>query len=255
MVMGVVDVMVTDGVARVVLNRPPVNVLDLGAARALADALEEVKGRTDLAAVVLVGHGKAFCAGVDVRDHLPDRGAEMIREFHRACGVLLEIDAPVVAMVHGAALGGGCELALLCDVVVAATAATFGVPEIKLGVFPPVAAVALARITSPQLASEMVLSGRTLTAAEAERAGIVNRVTPEAELEYAVNALARTFRSLSHRSLRVAKRALRLSRQRPTPEEIAESERLYLDELLHDPDAIEGLQAFLDKRPPQWSKE
>ena len=253
--MGVVDVMVTEGVARVVLNRPPVNVLDLGAARALADALDEVKGRPDLAAVVLAGHGKAFCAGVDVRDHLPDRGADMIREFDRACRVLLEIEAPVVAMVQGAALGGGCELVLLCDVVIAATAATFGVPEIKLGVFPPVAAVALARITSPQLASEMVLTGRTLTAAEAERAGIVNHVRPEAELEYAVNALARAFRSMSPRSLRVAKRALRLSRQRPSSEELDAAEKLYLDELLNDPDAIEGLTAFLEKRPPRWSRE
>ena len=105
--MAVAEVTMSGGIARVMLDRPPLNVIDLGAARDLARALEHVREQRGLTAVVLEARGKAFCAGVDVRDHLPDRGAEMLREFHRVCRLLLEIESPVVAAVRGAALGGG----------------------------------------------------------------------------------------------------------------------------------------------------
>ncbi len=252
--MGVVEVMVADEVARVTLNRPPLNVLDLAAARELGGVLEHVKRMGRLCCVVLRASGKAFCAGVDVRDHLPDRGADMLHEFHRACRLLLDLDVPVIAAVHGAALGGGCELTLCCDLVLAAESATFGFPEIKLGVFPPVAAVGLARIAGAHRASELVLTGRVLTAAEAERVGLVSRVTADGELEAAVDGFTQAFVTLSASGLRAAKRALRLGRPRPGAEEIAAAERLYLDELLHHPDAIEGLQSFLEKRPPRWGR-
>src|SRR5437867_11063033 len=134
--MGIVQVSLSAGVARVVLDRPPLNVIDLEGARELAGALESLRSRPDLSAVVLAARGRAFSAGVDVRDHLPDRGAAMLSEFHRACRLLLDIEVPVVAAVQGAALGGGCELTLICDLVWASDRASFGQPEIKLGVFP-----------------------------------------------------------------------------------------------------------------------
>jgi cyclohexa-1,5-dienecarbonyl-CoA hydratase len=248
------EVSTTEGVARVVLDRPPLNVIDLDAARELCAALEAVGREHGLSAVVIEARGKAFCAGVDVRDHLPDRGTQMLREFDRACEMLIEMEVPVIAAVHGPALGGGCELAMVCDLVWAAESARFGVPEIRLGVFPPVAAVALARLVPPAIANEMVLTGRILTAAEAERFGLVNRVEPDGELASSLDELLAALRSLSPAALRAAKRALRLSRMRPTSEEIALAEHFYLDERLDAPDAIEGLTAFLEKRAPRWPK-
>ena len=252
--MSAVDLATSQHVARVTIKRPPLNVIDLETARELTQMLERVAGLSDARMLVLSGDGGAFSAGVDVRDHLPDRGAEMIHEFHRACLALLAIDVPVVAIVRGACLGGGCELTLCCDVVVAARSARFGFPEIKLGVFPPVAAVGLARVIGAHRASELVLTGRTVDAAEAERIGLVNQVVQDGELAAAVDEVAGTFTALSAPGLRAAKRALRIAHPRPTPEEIAEAEALYMDERLSAPDAIEGLRAFMEKRTPRWVK-
>jgi cyclohexa-1,5-dienecarbonyl-CoA hydratase len=251
--MAIAEVSRQDGVARVVLDRPPLNVIDLDGARALAGALEGVQRMEGLAAVVLAARGKAFCAGVDVRDHLPDRGAAMLAAFLRACRLLLGIETPVIAAVQGPALGGGMELTLVCDLVVASSRATFGQPEIKLGVFPPLAAAALPHLVPHHLASELVLTGRVLTAEEALRAGLANRVAPPEEFDAAVEALLAELRALSAPSLRLAKRALRLSRWRPEPDEIEAAERFYVEHLMHTPDAVEGLQAFLEKRPPAWA--
>ncbi len=249
--MGFVTTRVERGVARVTLERPPLNIVDLGTARELAAALEEVRGGEPLAAVVIQSRGRAFCAGVDVRDHLPDRGADMLLAFHRVCRLLLDLEAPVIAAVRGPALGGGCELTLACDIVIAAAEASFSQPEILLGVFPPLACVALPHRVPAHLASEMVLTGRTLTADEALRGGLVNRVVPGAELEAAVEVVLEKLRSLSVSSLRVAKRALRIA-QRFETRDLEAAERLYIDQLMNTPDAIEGLEAFLGKRAPVW---
>ncbi len=251
--MAIVEVTRQDGVVRVVLDRPPVNVIDLEGARELAGALAGVQRMESLTAVVLAARGKAFCAGVDVRDHLPDRGAAMLSEFHRVCRLLLAIEAPVIAAVQGAALGGGMELTLVCDLVVSSARATFGQPEIRLGVFPPLAAAALPHLVPFHLASELVLAGRVLSADEALRAGLVNRVAPPEQFEAAVESLLGELRPLSPHSLRLAKRALRLGRWRPEPDEIEAAERFYVDQLMLTPDAIEGLTAFLEKRPPVWA--
>jgi cyclohexa-1,5-dienecarbonyl-CoA hydratase len=247
-----VEVTKEQGVARVTLNNPPVNVIDLPTARELARRLAEVRRLEGLTAVVLRGHGRTFCAGVDVRDHLPDRGGEMLHEFHRACRLLLELPVPVVAAVQGPALGGGCELTLMCDLVVASERATFGQPEIKLGVFPPLASVVLPRVVGQHLASDMLLTGRVLGAPEAQRCGLVNRIAPEHELSVALESLLEELGALSPASLRLAKRAMRLTRQHPAPEEIDAAERLYVDELMPTVDAVEGLKAYLEKRPPKW---
>ena len=248
-------VSVAGRVARVALDRPPLNVIDLGAANDLAAAFESLRARRDLCAVVLEGRGRAFCAGVDVRDHLPDRGEEMLHRFHHACLALAAIEAPTIASVRGVALGGGCELTLMCDLVWAAEGATFGQPEIQLGVFPPLAAVALPRLVSPRLAAEMILTGRVLTAAEAGKAGLVNRVVESETLAGAVEELVGGLSALSPASLRITKQALALSRRRPTPEQVWEAEHYYVEHLLHLPDAIEGLTAFMEKRAPAWATE
>jgi cyclohexa-1,5-dienecarbonyl-CoA hydratase len=203
--------------------------------------------------VLLEARGKAFCAGVDVRDHLPDRGAEMLHEFHRVCRAILEIESPVVAAVHGPALGGGCEITLVCDLVLASTRATFGQPEIKLGVFPPLASVILPRLIAPHLASDLLLTGRILSAEEALGAGLVNRVAGDEEPGSAVESLLAELAALSPSSLILAKRAMAFARRRPDPMEIDEAERFYVEHLMGTSDAIEGLNAFLEKRAPVWA--
>jgi len=247
-----VELVIRDRVAHVVLDRPPLNVVDLGMAGALAAVFDGLARERALAAVVLEARGRAFSAGVDVRDHLPDRGAAMIRAFDRACLALFALEPPVVATVTGAALGGGCELLLACDLVNAGEAATFGFPEIALGVFPPVAAVALGARIGAARAADLVLTGRTIAAAEAERIGLVSRVVPEAGVAAARDEVLARFRSLSPAALRAAKRALALGRPPALAEAVAAAERLYFEERLEAADAIEGLNAFLAKRAPAW---
>lgn len=242
-------------VARLTLDRPPLNVIDLDYARRLTSELGAFTWEPAIAALVVEAKGRAFCAGVDVRDHLPDRGAPMLAEFHRVCGLLLECPVPVVAAVHGAALGGGCELTLVCDLVVASSDASFGQPEIKLGVFPPLASVALPRIAPFHVASEMLLLGTALTAGEARDAGLVNRVAEPGHFPEALEAMLAELLALSPASLRLAKRALALGKPRPSRAEIGEAERFYVDHLMHTPDSIEGLRAFMEKRAPEWTRE
>lgn len=247
-----VHVMVERGLGRVEMERPPLNVIDMESAGELEEAIVSVASRADVAVIVLEGRGRAFCAGVDVRDHLPDRGAAMLRAFHRACVALLEAPQPTVAIVQGAALGGGCELTLCCDLVIAADRATFGQPEIRLGVFPPLAAVALPRIVPPHLAAELLLSGRSMSAAEAAQWGLVNRVVEQDALAGAAKELLEGMLALSPASLRLTKQAMRRPGSWPTAGEIEDAERLYVERLMETPDAVEGLQAFLEKRPPRW---
>lgn len=244
---------VQGGVARLEIDRPPLNVIDLSLAAELAAMVRAAAERKDVAVIALSGSGRAFCAGVEVRDHLPDRGAEMLRAFHAACLALLEAPQPTVAIVQGAALGGGCELTLACDLVVAAERATFGQPEIRLGVLPPLAAVALPRMIPSHLASELLLTGRVLGAREAERWGLVNRVVADADLGAAADEMLRTLRELSPASLRLTKELLRRLHARPNAVEIDAAERFYVEHLLETPDAIEGLRAFLEKRTPRWA--
>ena len=250
-----VHVTVDRGLARLELDRPPLNVIDLDSAQELAAAIEEVAARDEVAVLMLSGRGRAFCAGVDVRDHLPDRGAAMLHAFHRACLALLEARQPVVATVQGAALGGGCELTLMCDLVIASERATFGQPEIKLGVFPPLAALALPRMIPFHHASELLLTGRIVTAAEAQSMGLVNRVETAAGLETAAMDVVNHLLALSPSTLRLTRKALAGSRVRPTRDEIEASERFYVEQLMNTPDAIEGLKAFLEKRAARWNSQ
>ncbi|HET9325454.1 MAG TPA: enoyl-CoA hydratase-related protein [Candidatus Eisenbacteria bacterium] len=247
-----VHVTVERGLARVELDRPPLNVIDLGSATELALAIEGVAARDEVAVIAVTGRGRAFCAGVDVRDHLPDRGADMLRAFHHACLALLESPQPTVAIVQGAALGGGCELTLACDLVLASERASFGQPEIKLGVFPPLAAVALPRVIASHLASELLFTGRIVGAAEAARIGLVNRVVEESGLAAAAEETLGELLALSPASLRLTKELMRRSRGW-TAEDIRAAERFYVERLMRTPDAVEGLEAFLQKRAPRWS--
>lgn len=238
--------------ARITLDRPPVNVLTIAMLEELAAAVEEAAA-TDARVLVLTGAGKAFCAGVDVADHTADRVETMIHAFARAIRALLDAEQPVVAVVNGAALGGGLELALACDLVLARADARLGQPEIRLGVFPPAAAALLPRRVGTQAALDLALTGRTVTGEEAARLGLVARVAPGDELAAASDALVRQLAALSGPVLALTKRAVREGLERSLTDALAHADRLYLNDLMQLNDPHEGLAAFVEKREPVWS--
>ncbi len=244
----------SDGaVARLVLKRPPLNILDLETIRELNRVLRDLRADDALRALVISAEGKAFSAGVSVEDHLPGRVELMLGAFHDVFRQLRRLGCPTVAAVQGLALGGGCELACFADFVIASENASFGVPEIKLGVFAPVAAVHFPDRIGPARTLQLLLSGDVLPAAEAARIGLVDQVVPAAGLRSAVEACVARLRDKSATALRLAKRAALRSADRDFDVRLAEAERSFLEELMKTPDAVEGLHAFLEKRPPVWS--
>jgi len=240
-----------DGLARITLDRAPLNVLDIAMLDELAEAIEAVAD-PQVNAVLLTGAGKAFCAGVSVEDHTPERVDAMIGAFHGVIDRLLGLSAPVISAVNGAALGGGCELALACDVVWVKEGAKIGQPEIGLGVFPPAAAVLLPRLIGRQRAMDLVLSGRVVESAEAVQLGLASRVIPAEAFDDDVTEQARILASRSRPVLRLAKRAVREGAEGDAGAAMRHVERLYLEDLMALEDAREGLAAFVEKRAPVW---
>ena len=236
---------------RITLADPPLHILDIAMLNDLRDAIARV--RNDRHCLIIDAQGdKAFSAGASVQDHLGDRVIEMLRVFHDCFRVLSRLELTTVALVRGPALGGGCELAMACDFVLASDRARFGQPEINLGVFPPVAAYQLSRLIAPRRGLELLLTGDPIDATTAERHGLVNAVFPAAEFDAKSEEwLARLYRQ-SASSLRFAKKAFRLAQSDDFEERLANVERLYLDELMKTEDATEGLNAFLEKRKPEW---
>lgn len=240
------------GVVRLVLDRPPLNVLHVPMLEELREALGEVEADGGAKVLVLAGAGRAFCAGVDVADHLEDRVATTLGLFHGSIRRLLALEIPVLAAVHGAALGGGFELLLACDVVLAAEGARLGQPEVRLGALPPVGAALLPRLVGRQRALDLILTGRVMEAEEARAWGLVSRLFPEDRLETAVAEYARGLASLSRPVLALAKRAVGEGLERDVDGALEHAEALYLEELIRLEDAREGLAAFLEKREPAW---
>ncbi len=241
-----------DGVARLVLNRPPLNVLHIPMLQELDEVLTELAADPELKLLVMTGEGKAFCVGVDVADHTADRVELMIEAFHGVIRKLLLLEMPVVAAVNGAALGGGCELLLACDLVIASEKAKLGQPEIRLGVFPPVAAALMPRLIGRQRALDLVLTGRVIGAAEAREMGLVGRVVPVEGFDEAIAEYVGSLSSLSRPVLRLTKRTVVEGMAESLWDAFDRAEKRYLHELMELDDAHEGLAAFLEKREPVW---
>jgi cyclohexa-1,5-dienecarbonyl-CoA hydratase len=241
-----ISITADDHAYRITLDDPPLNILDIEMLEQLRDAIAGVK--PDRHALIIDAAGeKAFSAGASVHDHLGDRVVTMLERFHDCFRMLAKLDLVTVALVRGAALGGGCELAMACDFVLASDRAKFGQPEINLGVFPPVAAYQLSRLTSPRRGLELLLTGETIDAQAALSLGLVNAVVSDFE-----PWLERLWKQ-SASSLRFAKKAFRLAQSADFDERLAAVERLYLEELMKTNDANEGLNAFVEKRKPAWS--
>ncbi len=244
-----------DTVARVTLNQPPLNIIDIPMIEELHSALAKVHSSKDVKVLVIDHQGKAFSAGVSIKDHTPNKVGEMLEKFHAMFRLLNSLAVPSLALVDGMALGGGCELAVVCDMVLASDRATFGQPEIKVGVFPPVAAVLFPRLVGRNRALELVLTGETIDAAEAKAMGLINKVFPTQGFYEKAEEFIRKLTSLSGPVLRLTKRAVDRGLYTNVSEGIRAAEQLYLGQLMRTEDAREGLSAFLEKRKPVWKNK
>lgn len=236
---------------RITLTDPPLNILDIEMLGQLRDALDRVANDRHTLIIDAAGE-KTFSAGASVPDHVGERVRTMLHYFHDSFRALARLEVVTVAFVRGAALGGGCELALACDFVLTSDRARFSQPEINLGVFPPVAAYQLSRQLTPRKGLELLLTGDTIDAAAAERLGLVNAIFPAAEFTERAGQWMERLHRQSASSLRFAKKAFRLAQSSDFEQRLAAVERLYLDELMKTSDAGEGLTAFMEKRPPKW---
>lgn len=240
-------------VAHLVLDRPPLNVLDLATLAQLEEAARELRAQDDLHVVVVRGAGgRAFSAGVAIEDHTGEKIASMLGRFHAALLQIYQLDAVTIAAVDGHCLGGGMELAAVCDLVIASERSRFGQPEIHLGCYPPLAAALYPSLLGPAATADLLLTGRTLDCAEAERLGFVaRRVVPE-RFESELEGLVEELLKKSGAVLRLTKKAIRAGRGNRFQKALGECEHVYLQELAATHDMEEGVRAFLEKRPPSW---
>jgi len=241
-----------EGVATLTLNRPPVNVLNIEMMEEVNTYFESLLKEKAMKLLVIQAAGKAFSAGVDVGEHLGDLVYKMIEVFHRMFRLMDALKVPSIAVVNGSALGGGCELAVYCDMVMATEKAKFGQPEIQVGVFPPIAALVFPRMMGRKKALELILSGDVISAQEALALGMINKIVPEASLAEEVSRFVEKFKKLSGTVLKLTKEATLAGLNDDAERGLKVIEKIYLDRLMKTHDAIEGLKAFLDKRKPTW---
>jgi cyclohexa-1,5-dienecarbonyl-CoA hydratase len=238
--------------AHITLSNPTLNVIDIAMMDELSAVLTEIASKPQISTILLRGAGQCFSAGVDIAAHAPDKVGEMLRKFHTVVRALIATNKVTVAVVRGACLGGGAELALVCDLVYTADEAQWGFPEIQLGCFPPVAATALSGLIGQKRAADLVLTGRTISGSEAAAIGLANRAAPEKDLETAVEETIQRLQKLSPAALAITKRAIYAWHAMHFDKGLARAEQIYLDELMKTEDAQEGIRAFLEKRDPQW---
>src|ERR1044071_2783603 len=248
---------IEDRVGRITFARPPLNVFNIAMMLEMGDAINECAGRRDVVAIVFEAgkDSRAFSAGVAVEEHVEQTIYRMLDSFHAIFRQLEQSGKPTIAVVDGAALGGGCELVAGCDIVIATERARFGQPEIKLGVFPPIAAVLLPRIIGDKRARELILTGELIDAPEALRLGLVNAVVPVAQLEQKTQEVLVKLRELSAPALEMTRRAMDLARGASFENALRRVEDLYLKELMKTEDAHEGVLAFMQKRKPAWKNK
>ncbi len=243
-----------DGYAILRLNRPKaLNALSQELMAALTDHLQAIEARDDMACAIITGSRKAFAAGADIAE-MKDRTFPDIwlEDFLATWDRIAACRKPLIAAVSGYALGGGCELALMCDIVIAAENARFGQPEIRLGIIPGAGGTQrLVRAVGLPRAMDMVLTGRMIDAREALAAGLVSRVVPDGRLMEEAEETARTLAGHSRPALLAAKEALRRAEEMPLAEGLRFERRLF-HALFATADQKEGMNAFLEKRRPEW---
>ena len=247
-----IKIAVEGGVGRITLTRPPLNVMNIAMMKEINNVLDSWEGMNDLKAILFQAEGDHFSAGVDVEEHLGDMVHEMIEVFHGIFRRLHRMMLPTLASVRGSCLGGGCELAAFCDLVLASDTARFGQPEIKVGVFPPIAIYLLPRIMNYQSAIDIILSGKIIRAKEALEIGMIGKIIPDSELDKVTEETIESYRQDSPVVLKMTKKAITRSFNNDFESSLKTIEGIYLQELMKTDDAEEGLRAFLEKRKPVW---
>ena len=248
-----VNVAKRDRLLTITLDKPPLNVLDLGLLSELDEILGSCAVEPAVDVVLLRGQGtKAFSAGVDIKDHTKEKVPKMLALVHGVIRKLLGLPQVTIAAVRGACLGGGCEVASVCDFIVASEESYFATPEISVGCYPPVALARFATLVGYHNAAEMILTGRRFNAQEAKAMGLINRVFADGELESGVESLVGELLSKSGAVMRLTVRGLRELSLRDFDAALKRSEDIYCEELLRTADVEEGVQAFLQKRQPRW---
>lgn len=244
-------------VLKIVLNSPKANILEAAMLREILDVIRENRDNNHLKLIVFEGEGKHFSFGASVPEHTKDRAAMMLKSFHEVFYQLTAMAIPTMSIVRGQCLGGGMELAIFCNFIVADSTAFFGQPEIVLGVFPPPASVILPLKVGQTFADEIALTGRSLSATEAQRIGLINLLCEEGQdaSEMAEKWIEKYILPKSATSLRIANMAVRSQFFTKLREELPRMEGLYLKNLMETLDANEGITAFLEKRNPSWKNE
>lgn len=249
---GAIQLQIRDGIAEVVLNRPPLNVLDIDTLRQLNEALTACRVPNVRVVLIRSAVDRAFSAGVEVRDHTRHRLAPMLAEVRKQAQLLLTLESVTIAAVHGSTLGGGGELALLCDEVIAADDTCLGFPEVNLGAFPPVAAALLPQ-QAPRAATMRLLLGEVMSAALAHQLGLVSEVVTRETLLESARRRAREVAAFSAIALTALFRAVRGAGAVETLHRLDAAIAAYEDIVAPSADAQEGIDAFLEKRAPAWS--
>lgn len=241
-----------DGVARIRLARPKHNVLDIPMMNEINAELDLLIADDDLKCLVISGQGPSFCAGVEVADHKPEMVDTMVAVFGGIFERFDKLAVPTIAAVRGACLGGGLELAIACDIVMATETATFGQPEIKLGFFPPYAVIRLPQLIGPAKAIEVCTTGRRYSADEAQKMGFVGHVTAEDAFEAAVEKMIKEIAVCSPLIIRLNKQAVRQSLGKSFADALAQANDYFLNTMMKTEDTLEGIAGFEEKRRPVW---
>ena len=237
---------------RITLNHPPLNVIDFQMMDELLEALRQLEQSREVAAVILSGGERAFSAGVDVAVHTPDLVHTMLQKFHSVILALTRFPKITIAEVRGACLGGGAELAMVCDMCFTTPDAKWGFPEITLGCYPPVACTALAALVGQKRAADLVFTGRAFSGEDAAEWGLANEAHPEHELQQAIQRTVDHLLKLSPAALAVAKKAFYAWDSMHLDKGLARAEKIYLEELMQTEDVQEGIAAWMEKRKPMW---
>ena len=247
-----------EGQARLTLNRPPHNVLNAEMLSEIAIAFESLGDHPEIKVVVMLAspESKSFCGGVDLPEYSQERVFQMLDAFRRVFVASVEIGKPLLIGVDGSALGGGCELAVFGDIVIATPNAKFGQPELKvLGMFPPFATSLFPQLIGPKRAMELILTGNVVTAEEAVRMGLVSRMVPPEQLAPTIDKLAAQLAQSSAPVMAITKRALYEGLGMNMMDSLAHAHNLFLNELYKLDDAQEGLRALAEKRKPEWKNK
>jgi cyclohexa-1,5-dienecarbonyl-CoA hydratase len=247
-----ISVDVRGPLAEIRLHNPPLNVIDIPMMKELSQAFAEIEADPKIIAIVFHGSQKAFSVGVDVAAHTPDKVEQMLSKFHAVIRGIVASKKVSIASVQGHCLGGGAELAMVCDIVYTSELATWAFPEIKLGCFPPVAVTALAAIVGQKQAADLILTGRNITGKEAAAIGLANAVVAEVDLEHTLQETVQHLSQLSSAALAVAKKAFYAWDSIHFDKGLARAEKIYFEDLMRTEDAQEGVSAFMQKRKPEW---